>query len=415
MFCTKCGKELPAEARFCFICGSRIERSQTAPSAYGLSEEKDGKGNAAANDGSQDGKGIVIEEEGTSATVFGTKITAGDPTALYVKIVERILQNHQELLGKKETHFTADPERGNGYTGKTRMITVGERTVYVKTGFSTKDKWNGIKAVCKLAGIRFGMGQPAKISSRGETSLSEEGKSGIISGIGQSETAGMAAARQPQEDKNGKAQSGSFVPHISLDIHSSNVSKAAGLAYYCHYMDKQRPVPTLENMKTVYAEISISDTCNYKGHTMILSRYNADEQCADPEKCVFKEAIFGKKSRYLGEKPDSVFNILGDITSYIVAEEGIFFAKRSGGVWYWHKNGDIYVLSQKKEVFDLRYEQGVLTAYAYKGLQEKYKDKYKSWYNQWDGEISERWDDAYEILSESETFRYQDILKCINN
>ena len=168
-------------------------------------------------------------------------------------------------------------------------------------------------------------------------------------------------------------------------------------------------------MKTVYAGISVSDTCNYMEHTMILSRYNADEQCADPEKSVFKEVVFGKKSRYLGEKSSSVFNILEDITSYIVAEEGIFFAKRSGGVWYWHKNGDIYVLSQKEEVFDLRYEHEVLTAYAYKGLQEKYKNKYKSWNSQWDGEISERWDDAYEILSESETFRYQDILKCINN
>lgn len=415
MFCIKCGKELPPEARFCFICGSRVEGSQRDSSAYGLSEEKDGKENGAANISSQNGNDIVIEEEGTCATVFGTKITAGDPTALYVKILERILQEHQELLGKKETHFTTDPERGNGYTGKTRMIDIGERTVYVKTGFSTKDKWNGIKAVCKLADIRFGMGQPVQTPGQEAASLREEKKDGVTSGIGQSDTEKMAAAKKPQEDIDGKTRPGSFIRHSPLSGQSFNRKKKTGIEYFSYYMDKQRPVPTLENMKTVYAGIGISDTCNYKGHTMILTRYRADEPCADPKKSVFKEAVFGKKSIYLGERTESVFKILKDITSYIVAEEGIFFAKRSGGVWYWHKNGDIYILSRKKDVFDLKYEQSVLTVYAYKGLLEKYRNKYTSWYSQWDGEISKRWDDAYEILSECETFRYQDILNDINN
>lgn len=102
---------------------------------------------------------VVIYEVQNSADVFGTRLQQKDPTSLYVEVIGHILTRYPLLVGQKETHFTTDPVRGNNYTGKKREVSIGGCTVYIKTGFSTKDKWRGINAVCKLAGIEFRLEQ----------------------------------------------------------------------------------------------------------------------------------------------------------------------------------------------------------------------------------------------------------------
>lgn len=98
---------------------------------------------------------VVIYKDQNSADVFGTRVQQKDSTSLYVEVIRHILTRYPLLVGQKETHFTTDPIRGDNYTGKNREVNIGGRTVYIKTGFSTKDKWKGINAVCKLAGIEF--------------------------------------------------------------------------------------------------------------------------------------------------------------------------------------------------------------------------------------------------------------------
>lgn len=98
---------------------------------------------------------ITVSSDGISAIVFGNIIKANNPTELFVCVISEILKTHPEIIGKKETHFTSDKSRADKYTGTTRQIFVNDTKVYIKTGFSTKDKIDGIKKTCQLAGIIF--------------------------------------------------------------------------------------------------------------------------------------------------------------------------------------------------------------------------------------------------------------------
>lgn len=98
---------------------------------------------------------ITVSSDGISAIVFGNIIKANNPTELFVCVIAEILKTHPEIIGKKETHFTSDKSRADKYTGTTRQIFVNGTKVYIKTGFSTKDKIDGIKKTCQLAGIIF--------------------------------------------------------------------------------------------------------------------------------------------------------------------------------------------------------------------------------------------------------------------
>ncbi|WP_295210551.1 hypothetical protein [Ruminococcus sp.] len=98
---------------------------------------------------------IIINPDGSSAVVFGERIIAKKPTELYVNVMSLILRSHPEIIGQKETHFTCDKSRADSYTGTTRNVLISGRPVYIKTGFSTKDKIKGIEKICLLAGISF--------------------------------------------------------------------------------------------------------------------------------------------------------------------------------------------------------------------------------------------------------------------
>ncbi len=89
------------------------------------------------------------------AEVCGEKAAGNSPTELYVHVMEVLLRRYPELVGKKETHFTSDSVRAGQYTGTTRSVLIGGRTVYIKTGFSTKDKWKGIEKTCQLVDVGF--------------------------------------------------------------------------------------------------------------------------------------------------------------------------------------------------------------------------------------------------------------------
>jgi hypothetical protein len=98
--------------------------------------------------------GIVIDANNKDALVFSEKIEEGDPTALYVAIMERLLNKYAfRLVGEKEALFTRDPDRAASYTGKTRELLIGGATIYLKTGFSTKSKWANVASVCKMLGV----------------------------------------------------------------------------------------------------------------------------------------------------------------------------------------------------------------------------------------------------------------------
>ena len=98
---------------------------------------------------------IIIYPESLSASVIGKELSAKTPTELYIVVMTEILKNRPQIIGQKETHFTADPVRAGQYTGTTREIYINSTKVYIKTGLSTKDKWKGIEKTCQLAGLTF--------------------------------------------------------------------------------------------------------------------------------------------------------------------------------------------------------------------------------------------------------------------
>lgn len=99
----------------------------------------------------------MISYTGGSANVFGRNLTPDSPTAIFVQVITEILKAHPEIIGQKETHFTTDKSRADRYTGTTREVLINGSTVYIKTGFSTKDKIKGIEKICQLAGISFSL------------------------------------------------------------------------------------------------------------------------------------------------------------------------------------------------------------------------------------------------------------------
>lgn len=102
---------------------------------------------------------VILFPESNSAEVFGLSLSGKSPTEIYVLAVETILKKHPELVGQKETHFTTDSARASQYTGTTRETVVNGRTVYIKTVFSTKDKWKNLERICQLASISFSIGE----------------------------------------------------------------------------------------------------------------------------------------------------------------------------------------------------------------------------------------------------------------
>lgn len=98
---------------------------------------------------------VKVNMHNNTAEVQGYTISGLSPTELYVNVVSKILELYPRLIGQKETHFTADSTRAAQYTGTTRERIINGRTVYIKTGFSTKDKLKGIEKLCELAGMDF--------------------------------------------------------------------------------------------------------------------------------------------------------------------------------------------------------------------------------------------------------------------
>lgn len=192
------------------------------------------------------------------------------------------------------------------------------------------------------------------------------------------------------------------------------------IVYLSHYLENEKPVPTLENMKTVYQNIFHREPVGLWKNTIEVCHENG-VKCEEPkpEKDILKEKRFAKRARPHwdgggGNDNEAVFEMLDNLTAYIVVEEGIFYARQNEGVRYWHKNGNIYKIGNKENILRFEYENGKLTVHAYLGLRQKYENKHIEWYNHLDDEMSEKWEDAYDILSESEMFQYQDILKTIN-
>lgn len=98
---------------------------------------------------------VVLYPAELSADVCGVRVTGSSPTELYVNVIEGILKRYPSIIGSKETHFTCDSTRAEKYTGTTRSVIINGKTVYIKTGFSTKDKWKGIEKICQLVNTDF--------------------------------------------------------------------------------------------------------------------------------------------------------------------------------------------------------------------------------------------------------------------
>lgn len=96
---------------------------------------------------------VILCPDNLTANVCGISLSAETPTELYVNVIETLLKNYPSIIGLKETHFTSDKSRAELYTGTTRKFQLNGSCVYIKTGFSTKDKWKGIEKTCQLAGI----------------------------------------------------------------------------------------------------------------------------------------------------------------------------------------------------------------------------------------------------------------------
>ncbi|MCM1506457.1 MAG: hypothetical protein NC177_04900 [Ruminococcus flavefaciens] len=112
---------------------------------------------------------VIIYPESMSASVMGKEFSAKTPTELYVAVMAEILKNRPQIIGKKETHFTADSVRAGQYTGTTRGVYINNTKVYIKTGFSTKDKWKGIEKTCQLAGLSFELSGETKAVTKSFT------------------------------------------------------------------------------------------------------------------------------------------------------------------------------------------------------------------------------------------------------
>lgn len=186
------------------------------------------------------------------------------------------------------------------------------------------------------------------------------------------------------------------------------------IMYLDYYLETKNPVPTLETMKTVYRDIFDREPIGLWKDTITVW-HDKDVKCDEPIKDILKKKRFATRPRSTWEDPcrrssEAVFEMLDNLTAYLVAEEGIFFARRNEGMRYWHKNGNIYAVGDKKNILRFEYENGKLTAYAYLGLRKNYENKYIKWYDHLDQEMAERWEDSYDILSESETFLYRDIV-----
>lgn len=181
-------------------------------------------------------------------------------------------------------------------------------------------------------------------------------------------------------------------------------------------MDVQKlPVPTLGNMDEYFG--GIRKERNYwlgRGcHTLtIVLRHNDTEldKPASIEDEVFKEITFGTYSP-AKECFVPIFKKLVNLTCYIVVDKGIFYAKRDKGLFYWHQSGNGYCVSRTPNIFDIQFQNGILTAYIYKGLQQTASNEHRDI----NGGYDEEWYDAYNILSNSEKYQYEEILKYVEN
>lgn len=184
MFCMYCGQKLPDQAKFCFICGNKIELEIEEEVVKPVLEQEEQEEQLLFVDNydndisifddvndvddinvSEDNDYVSIDENTNSINAFGKQLLGKDPTSIYVEAVEAILKKYPQLIGQKDAYFTTDIFKADNYTGKTRELFINGSTVYVKTGFSTQAKWSNIKAICKLAGISFYLGQNAGIES----------------------------------------------------------------------------------------------------------------------------------------------------------------------------------------------------------------------------------------------------------
>lgn len=100
---------------------------------------------------------VILYPYNFSAQVCGVEVTGSSATELYVNVIEQLLKQYPIFIGLKETHFTFNSARAEQYTGTTRTVKVNGSTVYINTGFSTKNKWNSIEATCQLLGVEFVM------------------------------------------------------------------------------------------------------------------------------------------------------------------------------------------------------------------------------------------------------------------
>lgn len=112
---------------------------------------------------------VIIYPESMSASVMGKELSAKTPTELYVSVMAEVLKNRPQIIGQKETHFTADAFRAGQYTGTTREVYISNTKVYIKTGFATKDKWKGIEKTCQLAGLSFELSGETKTVTKSVT------------------------------------------------------------------------------------------------------------------------------------------------------------------------------------------------------------------------------------------------------
>ena len=100
---------------------------------------------------------VILYPYNLSAQVCGVEVTGSNATELYVGVIEQLLKQYPIFIGLKETHFTFNSARAEQYTGTTRTVKVNGSTVYINTGFSTKNKWNSIEATSQLLGVEFVM------------------------------------------------------------------------------------------------------------------------------------------------------------------------------------------------------------------------------------------------------------------
>ena len=64
---------------------------------------------------------VILYPDKLSAKVCNKEISEDTPTKLYVEVIIALISLSPWIVGKKETHFTADAERAALYTGKTRQ------------------------------------------------------------------------------------------------------------------------------------------------------------------------------------------------------------------------------------------------------------------------------------------------------